>query len=154
MWSPWEDVDPDMRRTYGGADAGVGATYAWDGNRQAGAGSMVISDETPTSVDIDLTFTRPFRASNRLEFVLTPGSTRGSAGAERAAGAATAVEWRMHGELNPLMRLVQLVRPMDRMVGPDFEKGLARLATALQRTDGSQDCQDCQDSQGSQGSGE
>ena len=115
-WSPWEDVDPNLRRSYSGPDAGVGAHYAWEGNRRAGRGSMTITRDDPHQVDIDLVFEKPFPARNRIELVLTP------AGADT-----TVVEWRMHGELSGVMRVFSLVRSMDSMVGPDFEKGLARL---------------------------
>ncbi|MGL4175475.1 MAG: SRPBCC family protein [Dermatophilaceae bacterium] len=114
-WSPWEDVDPGMRRTYSGAERSVGASYAWEGNRKAGKGGMTITADAPHQVDIDLRFEKPFAARNRLEFVLTP------------ADGSTAVEWRMHGELSPVMRAFSLVKSMDSLVGPDFEKGLARL---------------------------
>ena len=115
-WSPWEDVDPDMRRTFSGPDAGVGAGYAWEGNRKAGKGSMTVTGDTAQQVDIDLRFEKPFAAHNRIELVLTP---RGET--------ATAVEWRMHGEHSGIMRVFSLVKSMDSMIGPDFEKGLAQL---------------------------
>ncbi|MGL5816575.1 MAG: SRPBCC family protein [Phycicoccus sp.] len=114
-WSPWEDVDPGMRRTYSGAERSVGASYAWEGNRKAGKGGMTITGDAPNQVDIDLRFEKPFAAHNRIEFVLTP------------AGGSTAVEWRMHGELSPVMRAFSVVKSMDSLVGPDFEKGLSRL---------------------------
>ena len=115
-WSPWEGVDPAMRRTYTGPDAGVGAGYAWEGNRKAGKGSMTITGDAPEQVDVDLRFDKPFAAHNRIELVLTP-TGEGS----------TVVEWRMHGELGGAMRVFALVKSMDSLVGPDFEKGLARL---------------------------
>jgi hypothetical protein len=115
-WSPWEDLDPAMRRSYAGADVGVGARYAWEGNRKAGKGDMEITADTPQQVDVALRFEKPFAARNRIELVLAP-----------AGDASTAVEWRMHGELSGIMRLFSVVRSMDSLVGPDFEKGLARL---------------------------
>lgn len=120
-WSPWEDIDPQMRRTYSGADAGVGAGYAWEGNRKAGKGSMTVTGDTPQQVDIDLHFEKPFAAHNRIELLLAP---RGEA--------STAVEWRMHGELSGVMRVFSLVKSMDSMIGPDFEKGLAQLKRAAE----------------------
>jgi hypothetical protein len=105
-----------MRRTYSGADDGVGAGYAWEGNRKAGKGDMTITGDTSEQVDVDLHFEKPFAARNRIELVLTP-----------AGDASTAVVWRMHGELSGFMRLFSLVKSMDSLVGPDFEKGLARL---------------------------
>jgi uncharacterized protein YndB with AHSA1/START domain len=114
-WSPWEDLDPQMTRTYSGAEAGVGARYAWDGNRKAGAGSMEITADSPDRVEVDLRFTRPFPSSNRMQMLLAPTAD------------GTAVTWRMAGELKGLTRLFSLVRSMDSLVGPDFEKGLDRL---------------------------
>ena len=71
-WSPWEGLDPQMRRTYTGPDAGVGAQYAWEGNRKAGKGEMTITGDSPHQVDVDLRFDKPFPARNRIELVLTP----------------------------------------------------------------------------------
>ena len=115
-WSPWEGLDPAMRRTYTGPDAGVGAGYAWEGNRKAGKGSMTITADTPGQLDVDLHFDKPFAADNRMKLVLTPTGER-----------STVVEWRLDGEVSGLVRLFSMVRPMDSLVGPDFEKGLARL---------------------------
>lgn len=120
-WSPWEDIDPDMRRTYSGPDAGPGAGYAWEGNRKAGKGSMTVTGDTPQQVDIDLRFDKPFPADNRIELVMTP----------RGEGV-TDVEWRMHGELSGFTRIFSLVKSMDSLIGPDFEKGLARLKRAAE----------------------
>jgi len=116
QWSPWEDVDPDLHRTYTGPDAGVGAHYAWEGNRKAGKGTMTITGDRAEQVDIDLHFDKPFPADNRIELVLTPTGER-----------STVVEWRLHGELSGLTKLFSLVKSMDSLVGPDFEKGLSRL---------------------------
>lgn len=114
-WSPWEGLDPALTRTYSGPDTGVGSTYSWDGNKKAGAGTMRILRDDPGLVEVALAFTRPFAARNTVDFVLTP------------AGGGTSVEWVMHGELNLLMRLFSLVKSMDSMMGPDFERGLAAL---------------------------
>jgi uncharacterized membrane protein len=119
-WSPWEDLDPEMQRTYSGAERSVGAEYAWDGNRKAGTGSMTIVGDTPDQVDIDLRFEKPFKAENRMELALT------------SAGSSTTVEMRMHGQLNALMQVMSIVKSMDSMVGPDFEKGLTRLKQAAE----------------------
>lgn len=116
QWSPWEDLDPQMRRTYSGPDAGVGAAYAWEGNRKAGKGDMTITAAEPEHVDIALHFEKPFKERNRIEFLLTP-----------AGSSVTQVEWRMNGELSGIMRLFSVVKSMDSLIGPDFEKGLARL---------------------------
>ena len=114
-WSPWEDLDPALRRTYAGPPASVGAHYAWEGNRKAGKGSMTITGDAPDRVEVDLHFVKPFPARNTIEFLILPAS------------GSTVVEWRMHGELSPMMRAFSVVKSMDSLVGPDFEKGLAGL---------------------------
>jgi hypothetical protein len=118
-WSPWEDLDPSLERTYSGPDSGVGAHYAWRGNRKAGAGSMEITGSTPETVDVRLVFQKPFAAVNDVRFTLTPAEVDGQAGTE--------VEWRMRGEQKGFWGVVGRFVPMDRMVGRDFELGLARL---------------------------
>jgi hypothetical protein len=118
-WSPWEGLDPDLRRTYSGPDSGVGAHYAWQGNRKAGSGSMEITSSTPGAVDLQLVFLKPFAASNHVWFALTPAEVDGAPG--------TAVEWRMRGEQKGIWGVVGRLFPMDRLIGKDFEKGLARL---------------------------
>jgi hypothetical protein len=116
-WSPWEDVDPDLRRSYGGAETGRGSTYAWSGNRKAGAGNMTITDaETDRLVDIDLVFEKPFKARNRTTFTLT------------AQGDATVVTWRMEGPRPLAMRLLGPLMNPDKFIGNDFDKGLDRMA--------------------------
>jgi hypothetical protein len=114
-WSPWEDIDPGMDRAYAGAESGVGARYAWDGNRKAGAGSMEITGDEPERVDVDLRFTRPFPLASRMQMLITP------------TGDSTVVTWRLLGEVSGVARAFSMVRSMDSLVGPDFEKGLARL---------------------------
>lgn len=119
-WSPWEDIDADLRRTYSGADAGKGAVYEWDG-KKAGAGRMEIMEATaPNAMTIKLDFTRPFEAHNTTEFTLHP-----SAGG-------TDVRWAMHGAQPFMFRVMSLFMSMDKLVGKDFEKGLARLKTAAE----------------------
>ncbi|MGL5861003.1 MAG: SRPBCC family protein [Phycicoccus sp.] len=81
---------------------------------------MTITADAPQRVDIDLRFEKPFSAHHRIEFVLTP------------AGDSTDVEWRMHGELSPVMRVFSVVKSMDSLVGPDFEKGLSQLKQAAE----------------------
>ena len=114
-WSPWEGLDPDLQRTYSGAEQGVGARYAWTGNRKAGSGSMEITGSTPRRIDIRLVFLKPFSATNDVWFDLTP------------ADGGTAVEWGMHGEQKGFWGFVGRFMNMDKMVGKDFEKGLAQL---------------------------
>ncbi|MDF1605187.1 SRPBCC family protein [Nocardioides sp. YIM 152315] len=120
-WSPWEDADPDLARTYSGPDKGVGAHYAWSGNRKAGQGSMEITGSTPERVDVELIFMKPFSATNAVTFELTPDGSGG-----------TAVEWRMRGEQKGFWGFVGRFMNMDKLVGGDFEKGLARLKVAAE----------------------
>lgn len=118
-WSPWEDVDPDLQRTYSGPDAGVGARYEWSGNSKAGRGSMEITHSSPERIDVDLTFDAPIKAHNKIVFDLRP------------AGAGTDVAWTMSGERNLLMHVMGKVY-FDRAVGKDFDRGLARLKAAAE----------------------
>lgn len=114
-WSPWEDADPELRRLYSGPETGAGAHYDWEGNRKAGAGSMTVITSEPGRVTIDLEFQKPFKNRNDVAFLLEP------------AGAGTTVTWRMSGTKNLFLKLFGFLFPMEKFVGPDFEKGLARL---------------------------
>ncbi len=115
-WSPWEGLDPDMSRPYAGADAGVGAVYTWTGNRKAGAGRMTITDaQAPSRVAIDLQFDKPFKSRSDTVFTVEP------------VGTGSRVTWTMTGPMSLGTRLMSVVKSMDALVGPDFEKGLARL---------------------------
>ncbi|MCW2768408.1 MAG: transcriptional regulator [Nocardioides sp.] len=119
-WSPWEDVDPTMQRTYSGPATGVGAHYAWSGNRKAGRGSMEIVSSTPEEIGIRLAFLKPWKATNDVTFTMVP------------QGAGTEVTWRMTGEHKGFGVVVAKVVPMDRLVGKDFETGLTRLKAAAE----------------------
>lgn len=115
-WSPWDEMDPDMEKTFSGPDAGKGARYAWSGNRKVGQGNMEITDAAEaSSVQIALEFLKPFKASNTTVFSLEPADDR------------TNVTWAMTGQKTFMTRVMGIFRSMDSMVGPDFEKGLARL---------------------------
>ena len=115
-WSPWESMDPNLEKTFSGAETGVGARYAWSGNRKVGQGSMEITDaKEHTDIQIALEFLKPFKASNTTTFGFEP------------SGDGTLVTWTMTGRKTLMTRLVGLFRSMDAMVGPDFERGLAAL---------------------------
>jgi len=119
-WSPWESVDPALERSYTGSESGVGAKYAWSGNRKAGAGTMEIVDSAePRNIKIRLEFTKPFKAVNPTAFTFTP------------SGEGTQVTWTMTGENKGIGKVFALFMNMDKMVGADFEKGLASLAGAV-----------------------
>jgi hypothetical protein len=116
-WSPWEGIDADLKRTYSGAASGVGAVYAWEG-KKTGAGRMeVIDAASPRHVGIKLDFIRPMPAHNVCEFTFEP---TGQAGV-------TAVTWSMHGPAPLMTKVFHLFIDMDKMLGPSFEQGLARL---------------------------
>ena len=118
-WSPWDDLDPDMQRSYSGADSGVGAAYAWSGNRKAGEGKMEITEAVePSTVQIALDFLKPFKSSSTTTFNLKP------------QGDTTKVTWTMTGPKTLMTRVVGVFKSMDKMVGPDFEKGLTQLKGA------------------------
>lgn len=116
QWSPFERLDPQMQRSFSGADKGRGAVYAWEGNGKAGAGRMEIIENDPGSrTVIALDFLKPFKASNIAEYTLVP----------REGG--TEVTWAMFGPVPFAAKIMHLFIDVDRMVGKDFEAGLASL---------------------------
>jgi Polyketide cyclase / dehydrase and lipid transport len=118
-WSPWEKLDPAMKREFSGPAAGTGAGYYWLGNSKAGEGRMTITDSRPPEgVTIRLEFLKPFKATNTTQFDLVP------------AGAGTEATWTMTGRDNFVAKAFHLFMNMEKMVGPDFEKGLANLDAA------------------------
>ncbi len=115
-WSPWEKKDPAMKRTFSGPGSGVGAAYAWEGDKNVGTGKMTIMEAAaPGKVVIKLEFLKPFEVTNTAEFTLQP-----------QAGATT-ITWAMTGKNNFLSKVMCVFMSMDKMVGPDFEAGLASL---------------------------
>ena len=121
-WSPYENKDPAMKRTYEGAERGKGAVYAWDGDKNVGSGRMEILESTaPSKVVIKLDFFTPFEGHNTAEFTMLP------------QGDATHVTWLMHGPANFMSRLIQVFMNLDRMIGRDFEVGLANLKTLTEK---------------------
>jgi uncharacterized protein YndB with AHSA1/START domain len=122
LWSPWENVDPTLKRSYSGAEAGKGAIYAWEGNSKVGSGRMEILDSAPSSkILIKLDFLKPFEAHNTAEFTL------------EAKDGATQVSWAMYGPNPYIGKLMQIFFSMDRMVGGQFEQGLANLKAAAEK---------------------
>lgn len=121
-WSPWEKKDPAMKRSFGAITSGKGATYAWQGNKEVGEGKMEIAEAVaPSRVKINLDFLKPFQAHNVVDFTLQP------------KGSATTVTWTMQGDTPFLFKIVHLFVDMDRMVGKDFEAGLANLKAAAEK---------------------
>jgi hypothetical protein len=120
-WSPWEKMDPAMKRSYSGAEKGKGAAYAWEGNGKVGQGRMEITDAAPSRVALNLDFIKPFEAHNKVVFTLTP------------KGDATEVNWAMQGPVPYMAKIVHVFMDMDSMVGKDFEAGLANLKTITEK---------------------
>lgn len=121
-WSPWEKKDPAMKRTFGTTTRGMGAKYAWEGNKDVGQGSMEITESVPSSkIAIKLDFLKPMEASNSVDFTLEP------------KGDATVVTWRMQGPTPYFAKIIHVFMDMDKMVGKDFEAGLADLKTAAEK---------------------
>ncbi len=119
-WSPWENRDPAMQRTFSGAERGKGAVYAWDGNRNVGSGRMEILDATmPSRIVIKLDFLKPFEAHNTAEFTMLPQGD--------ATHIGTTVTWAMYGPARFMSKLMQVFMNLDSMIGKDFEAGLANL---------------------------
>lgn len=120
QWSPYEKVDPDMKRTYSGAQAGRGAVYEWDGDSNIGAGRMEIVEASPKGVGIDFRMSRPMTCHNEIAFTLEP------------AGDSTNVTWMMRGPNTYFGKVIQTFISMERMVGSQQEEGLQNLKTLLE----------------------
>ena len=118
-WSPWEHIDPTMTRKFSGADAGVGAVYEWDSQGKAGAGRMEITEMRAGAerglIAIRLEFLKPWKATNTAEFLMTPTE------------AGTDLNWAMFGPSPFMSKLMGVFMDLDKLVGKDFEAGLAAL---------------------------
>jgi uncharacterized protein YndB with AHSA1/START domain len=116
-WSPWAKLDPSMTTRFEGAPAGTGAVYSWEGNRKVGAGRMEVLDSVGDErIRIGIDFLRPFKANNLIEFTFAPDGT------------GTRVTWTMSGENKDFMsKAFAMFVDMDKLVGRDFEKGLASM---------------------------
>jgi uncharacterized protein YndB with AHSA1/START domain len=122
QWSPWEKLDPDMKRTFSGPASGKGAVYEWTGNSKVGAGRMEITEPTPSSkILIKLDFITPFEGHNIAEFTLEPQAD------------ATQLTWAMHGPTPFVSKVMQVFVSMDSLIGKDFEQGLANLKAAAEK---------------------
>ena len=121
-WSPWEKLDPAMKRTLSGAEKGKGATYAWVGNSQAGEGRMEILESTPSSkIVVKLDFIKPFEGHNQTEYLLQP------------KGDSTTLIWSMSGPTPFVSKIMQVFVSMDSLIGKDFEEGLANLKALTEK---------------------
>jgi hypothetical protein len=122
-WSPYEKIDPTMTRRLSGEASGKGAVYEWEGKGKAGAGRMEITNASPPSkVTIKLDFMKPFEDHNTAEFSFDAKGNR-----------ATEVTWSMFGQSPFMAKLMGLFINLDRMIGKDFETGLANLKSATER---------------------
>jgi hypothetical protein len=120
-WSPWEKLDPNLKRTYAGAPAGAGAVYSWSGQKQVGEGRMTITESRPSElIRFNLEFFKPFKATNTALFTFTPQAGQ------------TNVTWSMEGRKNFMFKAMGLFCNLDKMVGRDFEKGLANLKVVVE----------------------
>ncbi len=123
VWSPCENKDPAMKRTYEGPDSGKGAVYAWDGNKNVGSGRMeILEASVPSRITIKLDFFKPFEGHNTAEFTMLP------------QGDVTNLTWTMHGPAVFMSKVMQVFMNFDKMVGKDFEAGLASLKSAAEKT--------------------
>lgn len=121
-WSPWEKIDPALKRTYEGAASGKGAAYTWSGNKDVGTGRMEIVESMPASkIVLKLDFTAPFAANNWVEFIL-----------ERQ-GETTRVTQAMYGPSPFISKLMGLFFSIDKMVGDKYEQGLASLKAIAEK---------------------
>ena len=121
-WSPYEKLDPAMKRTFTGPQAGIGAVYGWSGNGKAGEGSMEIVEATPPArIGMRLEFKRPFAATNQATFSMVP------------QGSATRTTWALDGPMPFVSKVFSVFVDLDRMVGKDFEEGLANLKALAEK---------------------
>jgi len=116
QWSPYEKKDPNMKKSYSGAASGKGAVYEWDGNGHVGKGRIEIADSLPSSkITMNLFFEKPFKGQNVVDFILSPKNN------------ATEVTWDMRGQSAFMAKVASIFIDMDKMIGGDFEAGLANL---------------------------
>jgi len=120
-WSPY-NKDPAMKRTYSANTSGKGAHYAWEGNKEVGQGEITITDTTPPSeIELELHMIKPFEGRNHVVFSIT------------AAGDITTVTWMLEDQHTYFLKLLSMFINMDKMIGKDFETGLARLKTLAEK---------------------
>lgn len=122
-WSPWEKLDPQMKKTFSGPETGVGSAYAWEGNDDVGKGSQkIILAEAPSKVVSELHFMEPFEAHNQAEFLI------------RKEGNGSEITWAISGPQPYISKIMCLFMDMDALIGKDFESGLADLKTLAEKT--------------------
>lgn len=114
-WSPWEELDPNLQRTFSGSESGVGAVYEWRGNKKAGTGRMEITSVAPDKITSDLTFIKPFKSEAKIVFEF------------QESNGSTTLNWTVSNPKTLGMRIFNLFVNMDKAVGKDLEKGLDKL---------------------------
>ncbi len=120
-WSPWAKLDPTCKNTFEGAPSGKGAGFSWDGNSKVGAGRMTITESRPNDlIRLKLDFLRPFKSTNTAEYTFQP------------EGSQTRMTWSMHGHANFMSKAFGMFCNMDKMIGKDFEKGLAAIKSIVE----------------------
>ena len=120
-WNPWGKIDPAMKQTYEGAPTGTGAIYTWIGNKEVGEGRMTIIESRPSDlIRIKMEFFKPFAGISTAEFTFKP------------EGKQTAVRWSMSGDKNFMAKAIHLFMNMDKMIGGQFEKGLAEMKSIVE----------------------
>jgi Polyketide cyclase / dehydrase and lipid transport len=120
-WNPWGKIDPAMKQAYEGAPAGTGAIYTWVGNKEVGEGRMTITESHPSElIRIKLEFFKPFAGNSVAQFTFKP------------EGDQTVVTWSMAGENNFMAKAIHLFMNMDKMIGGQFEKGLAQMKSIVE----------------------
>ncbi len=123
QWTPWEKRDPAMKKKLSGAESGKGAIYEWDGNSEVGKGRIEITDSAaPSKVTLKLDMVAPMEGHNIVEFTLAPKD------------GSTVVTWAMHGAQPFIGKVVGIFIDCDKMVGKDFEAGLASLKAIAEKT--------------------
>lgn len=121
MWSPWAKMDPNCKINYDGPEAGTGASYTWAGNKKVGEGRLTVMESCPgVLVRLKLEFMKPFQATNSAEFTFKPD------------GGKTVVTWAITGRKNFMFKAFSLFKDCDKMIGADFEKGLASLKALVE----------------------
>lgn len=124
LWNDWTpyNKDPAMKKTYSGNDRGVGAHYAWEGNKEVGKGEISITETTPPNkIVMDLHMIEPFEGHNVATFTLS------------AAGDSTKVTWSLDDKQKFIVKVIGIFMNMDKMIGGDFETGLARLKVTAEK---------------------
>lgn len=119
-WSPWEELDPNLSRAYSGPESGIGAHYAWSGNKKAGQGTMEITAVEPKAIKIDLTFLKPFKSASKTEFEFVDTEV------------GTKVVWQVRTPKTLMARIAGIFINFEKTVGADLEKGLGKLKVAVE----------------------